>query len=195
MNLAEFKVHVFRMTNHTFNDTFHMRDLINSALTMLSDEAKLEGIENYYLSAGLAEYPLPSYYKSPRLLIEGTTDNPVQVYNSVTIDESRQGYAIWDGNIVIKPTPDQDKTLTFYFYKYPVTLVEDTDETESAFDGYVDVIAAYASSMILSLPGAVEVTKGLIDRYFAIWEEGKRRFKADRAKQNKQSAVRTTNRW
>lgn len=195
MNLSELKDRVFRMTSNTYHDQFHMRDLLNSALTMLSDEAKLEGVQSYSVTTGNASYPLPSGYKSPRALVDGTFDNPKQIYDLVTIEEVKHGYAIWNGNMIIKPTPGQDTALNFYFYKYAAQLVDDADVVESAFTDYADVVASYAAALILSLPGATEANRYLVDRYFAIWEDGKRRFKADRAKQNKQATVRLVNNW
>lgn len=194
MKLSELKERVFRLTNNTFYDTSHMRDLINSALTILSNEAKLEGQQTYTLTPGVAEYTLPTGYKSARALVEGTIDNPVQIYNLITIEELKFGFAVWNGKIVLKPTPTDEKTLNLYFYKYATQLVEDEEETDAAFEGYGDVVASYAAAMILSLPGA-DHNRYLIDRYFAIWDEGRARFKADRAKQNRQASVRLVSQW
>lgn len=195
MNLSDVKDRVFRLTNNIYNDTFHMRDLINSALTILSDDGKIESVQTYQVTAGNATYTLPSGFKSVRALVEGSIDNPSQVYDLVSLDSAEGGYALWGDSLTIKPTPEQDKTLNLYFYKYATQLVNDTDELESQFVGYVDVIASYAAAMILSLPGMDNVTRGLIDRYFSIWEDGKQRFKLDRSKSTKQATVRKVTNW
>jgi hypothetical protein len=193
--LHDLKDRIFRMTNDQYHDTFHMRDLINSALTMLSNEARIEGVQSYSVTSGTANYTLPVRYKSPRALVEGSVDNPLQIFDLVTIDDVNFGYAIWGGEIILKPNPTADKTLNFYYYKYATLLQNDMDESDPEFDGYEDVVSSYAAAMILSLPGNSDQSKYLIDRYFATWDAGKRRFKTDLAKQNKQATVRKVNMW
>jgi hypothetical protein len=97
------------MTNDQYHDTFHMRDLINSALTMLSNEARIEGVQSYSVASGTANYTLPERYKSPRALVDGSIDNPAQIFDLVTIDDVSFGYAIWAGEIILKPNPTNDR--------------------------------------------------------------------------------------
>lgn len=194
MNLGQLKDRIFRMTNHIYNDTFHMTDLVNNALNALANDAKLEGEESIAVTANTANYALPALYKSPRALVEGTIDSPTRIYDLVAIDEISYGYSIWNGEIVVKPTPSESKTLKFYFYKYATPLTDDIDEPEIDSQ-YHEILAAYASAMILSLPGMDNVNRYLVDRYFQIWDEGAARFKADMAKKTKQTTVRKVEPW
>lgn len=182
------------MTNSIYSDQFHMRNLINDAINTLAGDAKIQASTAISVVADTGSYALPATYKSPIALVEGTLDNPLMVYNLVDPASYEHGYTLFNGELVVKPTPTANKTLNFYFYAYPAELVEDTDEL-TIEPRYGDAIAAYASAMILSLPGIEGVTKGLIDRYFAIWEEARAKFKADMQLKVKQATVRKTVMW
>lgn len=41
-------------------------------------------------------------------------------------------YFLWGGNLVLRPQPDGDSTLTVYYYRKPATLDNDIDEPEWA---------------------------------------------------------------
>jgi len=189
VNLADLKTRIFRMTNHIYNDTFHMTDLVNDALNIIATEAKLEAETSINVTAGTANYPLPTDYKSPRALMEGTLDCPIHIYDLVPPEEISYGYSIWNGEIIIKPTPTQNVTLNFYYYKFPSELKNDEDIPDID-PQYHEILAAYAAAMILSLPGVEGVSNALRDRYFAMWDEGRSRFQADMERKNRQRSVR-----
>lgn len=193
MKLSDLKDRVFRMTNHTYQDQFHMRDLINDAINTLAGDAKLQSSTAINLVAGTGSYALPTTYKSPIALVDGTLDNPLMILNLLAPDSFEHGYTIYNGQLVMKPTPTGAKTLNFYFYAYPAELTNDTDLLTIDYR-YGDAIAAYASAMILSLPGS-EVSSGLVDRYFAMWEEARNKFKVDMQQKVKQATVRKTVIW
>jgi hypothetical protein len=194
VNLGEIKERIFRNTNHMYNDQFHMRDLVNEALKQLGTEAKVQGSTTIPLVAGTASYDVPADFKAPIAMIEGTIDNPVYVYPLVEITSSDYGYSLFNGQITFKPMPSETRTINFYYYKFLTEISADTDTPEIDLR-YHDILAAYASAMILSLPGMDNVSKHLIDRYFAIWDEGKRSFQADMQRKYKVTSVRKVEGW
>lgn len=189
MNLGEIKDRIFRMTNHVYTDVHHMTDLVNDALFSIATESKLEGSAVISLMPGMANYPLPDDYKSPRALLEGTFEAPIKIYELVPPEQVSYGYSIWDGDIIIKPTPSHHAELNFYYYKFPAQLVDDADIPDID-PQYHNILAAYAAAMILSLPDVAGVPDNLRQRYFNMWDEGKARFMADMARKNRQTSVR-----
>lgn len=194
MNLAQIKDRIFRNTNHMYNDTFHMLDLVNEALSQLGTEAKIQGSTTISLVTGTGNYPMPDDFKSPIAMIEGSIDNPVYIYNLVDIASVDYGYSLFNEQIIFKPTPTTEKTVNFYYYKFLTELVEDTD-VPGIDPRYHDILSAYASAMILALPGMNNVNKSLIDRYFLIWDEGRRSFQADMQRKYKVASVRKVEGW
>jgi hypothetical protein len=192
-NLSQLIDRIFHNTGGTYTEKFHMTDLINDALSMLVDGAKLKGVQTIAVLSGIDAYALPTDFKSPSILQDQADPNGVIPYNLVDISENSFGYAIADGDIILKPKPTQATTLTHYYYKYatPVVLGTDTPEIDSP---YHFLLATYASAVILMLP-SMQVDKGLGDRMFGQWEEGKRSFLTDMARKTKASRVREKVIW
>lgn len=194
VTLADLKDQIFRNTNNLYTDQEQMRLLVNNALSDLANEAKLQKVTMLAVTSGTAAYNLPTDYKSPYALMEGTIDNAQYVYSLIDMTSPQYGYALYNGQIWLKPTPTADKTLNFYYYAYHPDLNADTDAI--IFDDrYANIISAYASAMILSLPGMPEVNQALIQRYFSIWDDGKASFAQDMQKKVKQTSVRKVNVW
>lgn len=194
MNLGQIKERIFRNTSNLYNDSFHMRDLVNDAINQLGTEAKIQASMAIPLVSGTAAYDLPADFKSPIALIEGTIDNPYYYYNLVDIASVDYGYSLFNGQIVFKPAPSAEKTINFYYYKF-LSELENDEDTPEIDARYHDILAAYASAMILSLPGMNNVNKYLIDRYFLIWDEGRRSFQADMQRKYKVTSVRKVEGW
>lgn len=191
MNVAQLKERIFKGTNHQYQDQFHMVDLLNEALNRMTNDAKLEANANIAIVKDTANYSLPANYKSPRALVEGTLDNPTQIYDLVPIDEMAIGYAIWNNEIVMKPTPGESKTLNFYYYKWPAPLLNDEDIPEID-ERYHSALTSYAIGMILSLIGG---TQGIIQQHFSMWNDALNSFRSDIAKRSKQATVRKVQTW
>ena len=187
-NVAELKDRIFRATNHTYTDVFHMLALLNDALNQLTDGAKLEGSQTVSVVNGTGSYALPSTFKAPIALIEGEISAPTRVYDLVNIDENKYGYAIFNGQLHIKPKPTDAKTLTMYFYKYATQLAADTD-TPEIDSQYHDLLSTYAAGMIMLLPDMKQYDKGLADRLMARWEDGKKSFRDSMMRKGKRTSV------
>jgi hypothetical protein len=194
VNLRDLKDRIFQMTGGIYRDQEHMRVLANQALTELAKAAKIQSSTNITLTPGVGEYPLPVDFKEAYALIEGSPDHPKMVWRLVDPESPIGGYAIYGGNLVIKPTPSDPKTLMLLYYAYPPELVSDDDELPID-DRYAYAVAAYAAAMIMSLPGMEGVSQGMIDRYFRLFEDAKARFVADMQRRNKRTTVRKVVDW
>ena len=192
-NLSALKDRVFKLTNGLYTDTFHMTDMLNDALNMLTDGAKLEGSSSVSVISGTSEYALPATFKAPITLIEGNISAPSQVYQLVSINEPKFGYAIFSTNLYLKPEPASDKTLTLYYYKYATQLENDEDLPEIDTQWH-DLLSTYAAGMIALLLKD-QMDKGLADRYLARWEEGKESFKRSIDRKQKRTSVREKVVW
>lgn len=171
-----------------------MDDLLNDAQYQLFEGAKLRTSVSIPLIIGTDTYPLPDNFKSPGQLLDATDPNNVYSYELVDISENKTGYAIEAGNIIIKPVPDQAKTLTHYYYKYPERMFNETDTPEIDAQ-YHDLLTQYAAAMILLLPTLQIQDKTLSDRYLKRWEEGKMTFISDMQRKNKSNRGRTVVEW
>ena len=194
MNLRDLKDRIFQMTNGIYRDQEHMRVLVNQALIELAKAAKIQSTATITTTPGVGEYPLPVDFKEAYALIEGSPDHPKMVWRLVDPESPIGGYAIYGGNLVIKPTPSDPKTLTLLYYAYPPELVSDDDELPID-DRYAYAVAAYAAAMIMSLPGIEGVNQTMIDRYFEMWESAKKRFTADMQRKYKRAMVRKVVDW
>lgn len=192
-NLSLLKDRIFRNTGGTYTETYHMTDLINDALNMLVDGAKLKAVQSIPVVTETASYALPTNFKSPSILQDETNPNGIVPYHLVDISENTFGYAIAEGNIILKPIPTQATTLTHYYYKYATPLEANADVPEIDAP-YHFLLSTYASAVILTLPGQ-QGDKGLGDRMFAQWEEGKTAFFADMARKNKITRTREKVVW
>jgi len=189
MKLYELKNRIFQMTNHVYQDQFYMVSLINEALTMLAEEAKLQVTQPLNVVAGTSRYPLPADFKAPISLVDGDT-----VLDLIDETECFWGYAISGNELVLKPEPSENRTLQLTYYAYPAKVSSDQDDIP--IDArYADAIAAYAAAMILSLPNVEGGTQNMIERYFARWEEGRQRYKTDMQRKYKLSTVRKVARY
>lgn len=191
MNLQELKERVFRLTNNKFTDEFHMVDLINDALNQLVDIGKIKGKETIEVSKGNGEYDLPELFKAPYALIEGDVSDPV-IYPLINMND-RFGYVIYGDVFYLKPLPNENKTLTMFYYKYASRL-ENPDDVPEIDSQWHDLLAMYAAGMIMLLPD-LGVERGLSDRILGRWDEGKRQFESAMMRKNKQSSVREKVRW
>lgn len=185
MNVASLLDRVYRAT--TYNDRFGIVDLFNDGMNQLTDDAKIEAEIPITLVVDQENYPFPGDFKAPISLIDGTISNPNTVYPLVNINENRFGYSVFNGEIIIKPAPSEAKTINFYYYKVPATLVLDTDVPE--FDPvYHYLLSAYAIFMIGLMPG-MEIPQGMVDRSKMQWIEGSQSFVQSISRKNKRSRV------
>lgn len=192
--LVEIRARVFRSTSGMYTDSYHMDDLINDAQHQLVEGARLRGVQSVSVLNGTDTYPLPSNFKSPGELLYQQTDGCITTYPLLDIASNQFGYAIENGNIIIKPSPQEDRTLTHYYYKYATTLVNDSDVPEID-PQYHDLLHFYAAAMILLLPTLNIQDKTLSDRYLKRWDEGKSSFIMDMQRKNKSSTGRTVVHW
>lgn len=189
MNLNQILARVRRNINFVYNDTDHMKNLINEALVTIAADAQIQTVQAYTLVPGQSEYPLPINYKEPIALIEGDLGCTDREYTLTNIDSYTSGYYVYNGNIVIRPTPNEGKTVKLYYYQYPDELISE-DDVPDIDPRYHDVLATYAAAMILSLPNIENVNNNLIERYFDVWEKRKAQFKADMQRKTRLSSVR-----
>lgn len=192
--LSEIRARVFRMTSGMYTDSYHMDDLINDAQHQLVEGARLRGVQSIPLTTGTDTYALPDNFKSPGELLYAENNDSTVTYPLLDIASNQFGYAIELGNIIIKPYPQENRTLTHYFYKYATPLVNDTDVPEIDVP-YHDLLAFYAAAMILLLPTLNVQDKTLSDRYLKRWDEGKASFISDMQRKNKSSTGRTVVHW
>lgn len=192
--VSDLKDRIYQLTNNTYNDNFHMLNLLNDALNQLTDGAKLEGVQTINVVSGTDSYDLPATFKAPIALVDGSISAPNQVFDLVTIDDNNAGYVIFAGKMHLKPTINEDKTLTLYFYKYATPLVSDTDVPEIDAQ-YHDLLATYAAAMIMLLPAMKEYDKGLADRLLGRWEDGKKSFKESMMRKGKRTSVARRTVW
>lgn len=177
-----------------YTDKYYMTDLINDAQNQLVEIAKLRGVQTIEVVQGVDSYALPENFKAPGTLIDTTEENCNVTYELVDITENRFGYAIENGNIVIKPIPQRNRTLTHYYYKYATQLYNPGDVPEID-PQYHDLLSTYAAGMILLLPTLQIQDKTLSDRYLNRWQEGKISFTNDMQRKNKATKGRTVNLW
>lgn len=201
-NVAQLKDRIFRSTNYQYNETFHMLDLLNDALNIMVDGAKLRTKTTIYVSAGLNSYPLPDNFKAPGQLLDETQPNATLPYELVDIGENRFGYSIEAGNIYIKPVPTQDVTLTFYYYNYATPLVLDTDVPTDIDSQYHNLLATYAVSQIIPLVKNDTTTRYSVmaanladNRAWQQWKDGLSEFIQVMTKKNRSSKVREKIVW
>lgn len=193
MNLRELKDRVMQLTGGVYRDQQHMRVLLNEAVVQMAGDAKLQAESTITLVPGTSRYSLPSDFKSVISLFEGEMFDPCYAYELVDPMDGQSGYGIYGDELVIIPTPSDAKTLHFYYYAYPTEMIAETDLLP--IDArYAQAVASYAAAMILLLPGQ-DSKQSLIDRYFAVWEDGKQRFKLDMQKRHKLERVRKVARY
>jgi hypothetical protein len=191
--VTQLKDRIYRSTNGQYTDSFHMLDLLNDALNMMVEGAKIRNKASVYVSSGANNYPLPADFKAPGILQDETEVNSIVPYELVDISENRFGYAIEAGYLYIKPNPTQDVTLTHYYYKYATTLVEDTDTPTEIDSQYHDLLSTYAIAMILPL--LPNPDKGMIDRWWSRWQDGLKGFIESSSKKNRSSRAREKVVW
>lgn len=185
MNLGEILARTMRNINFVYNDGDHIKNLINEALVLISADAKIQASVPIVTVQGQANYDLPDNFKEPIALVD--PDNCY--YTLIDIASYGFGYYTYNGELILRPEPQEAKTLTFNYYQFPDYLYNE-DEVPDIDPRYHDVLATYAAAMILSLPGIQNVNNALIERYFAIWEQRKAQFKVEMQRKNKQSSVR-----
>lgn len=178
---------VINSTGHKYEDRFQIISLLNEAQSILTDDAKLEASATVTMVVNQDQYPVPPDFKAPIALIHGTISNPDFIYPLVNIDENRFGYALFGGNLYIKPTPTESKTLNLYYYKHSAPLVADSDAP--GFDSFYHyLLATYAIFNIMLIPGT-DFDKGIIDRARSEWETGRQNFLHAQSRKQKRSRV------
>lgn len=187
MNVGRLLDRVYRSTAYKYTDRFGIVDLFNDAQSQLTDDAKIEAESPITLVADQENYALPTNFKAPISLIDGTIANPNTIYPLVNINEYKFGYSIYNGEILLKPAPNEAKTINLYYYKAPAELVEDADEPE--FDSlYHYLLASYAIYMIGLMPDT-GIPQGMTDRAKSEWIDGSRNFVQSISRKNKRSRV------
>lgn len=187
MNVGKLLDRVYRSTNYKYNDRFGIVDMFNDAQSQMTDDAKIESSSTITLVVDQENYMLPTNFKAPISLIDGTIANPNIIYPLVNINEYQFGYSIYNGEILLKPKPSEAKTINFYYYKKPTELSVDADEPQ--FDSlYHYLLASYAIYMIGLMP-EMAISQGMVDRAKAEWIEGSRDFVQSIARKNKRSRV------
>lgn len=193
MNLNQIIARVRRLINYVYDDTQHMIDLINEGQTLLAADAKIQGSYEIQLQQDQSSYPLPKDFKEFISLFHGNISSPDHIYELSDIDSEECGVFIYNNELVFRPSPGSNEKVQLHYYKYPNELVEQDDEPEID-SRYHEVLATYAAAMILSLPG-IQVNSGLVDRYFAIWNERQANFKIEMQRKHKRNTVRKTENW
>jgi hypothetical protein len=189
--VAQLLDRIIKVTNYT--DRFFMIDLMNDALNQLVDGARLDGTSSISVTSGTASYTLPTDFKAPIALIDGSLSEPDIVYPLINVSETRFGYAVFGGNVIIKPEPQEDKTLILAYYKYATELSDDEDVPEIDSQWH-DLLSTYTTGMIHMIPDR-NVDKGTVDRYMGRWDEGKKNFIESMTRRNKRSSVREKVMW
>jgi hypothetical protein len=192
--LGELRARVFRSTSGMYTETYHMNDLINDAQSQLVDGARLRGVQSINVLTSTDTYALPENFKSPGEMLYQQQNECIVTYPLLDIASNQFGYAIEAGNIILKPYPQETRTLTHYYYKYATTLVDDSDVPEID-PQYHDLLQFYAAAMIILLPTLNIQDKTLSDRYLKRWDEGKAGFIMDMQRKNKSSTGRTVVNW
>lgn len=187
MNVGNLLDRVYRATNYKYNDRFGIVDMFNDAQSQLTDDAKIEAESPVVLVVDQENYPLPTDFKAPISLIDGTIANPNTIYPLVNISEYRFGYSIYNNEILIKPVPSEAKTINLYYYKSPVVLVNDVDTPE--FDAlYHHLLASYAIYMI-GMMADTGIAQGMVDRAKTDWIQGSQAFIQSISRKNKRQRV------
>lgn len=186
MFLRELKDRVMQLTGGAYRDQQHMRVLLNDAVMQMAGDAKLQAKQTVTTVPGTSRYPLPDDFKSPIALTE--LESPSCSYPLIDPLDGGYGFGVYGDELVISPVPGSAVTLNLYYYAYPPEMVTETDKLPID-DRYAQAVASYAAAMILALPN-VGGSQGLIERYFAVWDDAKRRFKIDMQKRHKQASVR-----
>jgi hypothetical protein len=191
--VSDLKDKIFRATGHKYTDFIYMLQLLNDALTDLTDEAKLEDKVTINVVPGQDTYALPANFKTPRSLVDETTDKDLrQDYQLLDITENKYGYSIFNGNLIMKPVPQEQKDLSLYYYKFAADLVNDSDVPDID-QHYHNLLATYAIAMILGMQP--DVPRWNVEKYQADWIQGKRQFTAEMQKKRKLSRVRESIQW
>lgn len=184
MNLSEIVARTMRNINFVYNDRDHIKNLINEAQMLLAADAKLQTSQVITLIPGQASYALPAGYKEPISLVDGELCH----YTLTDMGSYESGFYIYGDELVLRPAPQEEKGVTFYYYQYPNELYNEED-VPVIDERYHDVLATYAAAMVLSLPNIPNVSHTLIDRYFGIWEQRKQQFKTGMQSKRKQTSV------
>lgn len=193
MDISELKDRIYRATGNRYTDFVHMLQLINDALTDLTDEAKLEDAYQVDVIKGQDTYALPSNYKSFRSLVDQTTITDFyQPYPLIDITENKFGCVVFNGNLIIRPIPTVNATLKLYYYKFPTELVNDTDIPDIDTH-YHNLLSSYAIMMILPL--MENQNSNQMQQYVNIWTTGKQQFIGEMQKKRKLSRVRESITW
>lgn len=182
-----------RLINYVYDDTQYMIDMINEGQRLLAADAKLQGTYEIQLQHDQSSYPLPDDFKEFISVFHGDTNSPEHVYELSDIGSVESGVFLYNNELIFRPGPGSSEKVKLYYYKYPTELVEQEDEPEID-SRYHEVLATYAAAMILSLPG-IQVNSGLVDRYFAIWNERQANFKIEMQRKHKCNTVRKTQNW
>jgi hypothetical protein len=187
MNVGKLLDRVYRATNSKYTDRFGIVDMFNDAQSQLTDDAKIEAESSIVLVVDQESYTLPANFKAPINLIDGTIAAPNFIYPLININEYRFGYSIFNGEILLKPVPNEAKTINFYYYKKPAELVEDDEIPE--FDSlYHHLLASYAIFNIGMMP-EMGIAQGMVDRAKMDWTQGSMDFVQSISRKNKRQRV------
>lgn len=187
MNVGRLLDRVYRATSWKYTDRSGIVDMFNDAMSQLTDNAKIEAESQINLVVNQENYPLPPDFKAPINLIDGTIASPNFIYPLLNINEYQYGYSIYNNEILLKPVPQEARTINFYYYKTPAELVEDEDVPE--FDSlYHHILASYAVYNIGMTQG-MDIPQGMIDRAKTEWIQGAQEFTQSIARKNKRQRV------
>lgn len=187
MNVGKLLDRVYRATNWKYTDRFGIVDMFNDAQSQITDDAKIEAESPITLIVDQESYTLPSNFKAPINLIDGTIANPNLIYPLININEYQFGYSIYNGKILLKPVPNEAKTINLYYYKTPKELVEDEDIPE--FDSLFHyLLASYATYNIGMMP-ETGIAQGMVDRAKLEWTQGTISFVNSISRKNKRQRV------
>lgn len=137
-------------------------DAINQAILQIDGEYHwpwLEATQTISLVDGTDTYALPADYRATRSMVALNTDSsnsvlpqvsPTQALSKVTTDVGfPMGYALYEGNIVLLPTPGAGYTLKHLYYRQSTELVNDTDEPLIPDLWHPAVVAAAAGNIAM----------------------------------------------
>lgn len=187
MNVGKLLDRVLRATNWKYTDRFGIVDMFNDAQSQITDDARIEAESPIVLVVDQESYTLPTNFKAPINLIDGTIAAPNFIYPLININEYQYGYSIYNGNILLKPVPNEVKTINLYYYKTPAELVEDEDIPE--FDSLFHyLLASYAIYTIGMMPD-IGVAQGMVDRSKLEWTNGTMSFVQSMTRKYKRQGV------
>lgn len=158
MQLSDIRTALRRRMGVPSSDSFHtdavLTDAINESLRALATEHDwpwLDGTQTFSTAADDYQYDLPSGY-ARTISMQVGAEPATQIHVSSVDDwnaiaetiPAEYAFAIYGGEILLKPTPQSVKTVTHRYVKAETALSSDTDEPLLP-DRFIDAAIAGAA--------------------------------------------------